>query len=105
MNINHNELFKLRGQTGHIGGLHRRLKIAEKLLMAMVDAGRSVSRRELRYALSRLSGRKKASQAALQNHLSSLLKAEFIERPDTAMYAPTDAGYKHVRELKKQGVV
>lgn len=105
MNINHKELFKLRGATGHIGGMHRRLKMSEKLLMAMVDAGRSVSRRELRYAHSRLSGRKKASQAALQNHLSALIKAKFIERPDKAMYAPTDAGYKHVRELKKMGVV
>ena len=105
MKISHEQLFDLRGATGHIGGLHRRLKIAEKLLMAMVDAGRSVSRRELRYGLSKLSGRKKASQQSLQNHLSWLMKQGYIERPETAMYAPTDEGYAHVRELKKQGVV
>lgn len=101
MRINAKKLFSMPDSKKSRG----RVLISEKLLVAMVDAGRAITTAELRQGLSKLSGIK-ATPASIQNHISKMLKNGWIERlPIGAHYEPTDEGYAHVKELKKQGLV
>lgn len=104
MQINPNKLFNVKGKDAPKTS-RPRLLISDKLLIAMVDAGRAITTQQLRHALSQLSGIE-ASSAAIQNHISIMMKNGHIVRlEEGAKYEPTDEGHAYVKQLKKSKAV